>query len=64
MIKLGVETQVQFTSVVNFCLKDEANGRPWLTHQACPLQVVEKLQAISYITNQNSFVQRYIYHGG
>jgi RHS repeat-associated protein len=60
---LGAETRVTYASSLRFYLEDKVAGKPWITRLPFPVQVVERVETIDYIS-RNRFVSRYAYHHG
>ena len=44
---LGAETRLSYAPSTRFYLEDEAAGRPWVTRLPFPVQVVERVEAMS-----------------
>ncbi len=60
---LGSETEVQYAPASAFYLKDQRDGRPWVTRLPFPVHVVERVVTHDRI-NDNRFVTRLAYHHG
>lgn len=60
---LGAETQVRYAPSTYFYLRDQAEGRPWITKLPFPVHVVERVETFDHIS-RNRFVTRYAYHHG
>jgi hypothetical protein len=60
---LGAETRVHYTPSTYFYLKDQREGRPWITRLPFPVHVVERVETLDRIS-RNRFVTRYAYHHG
>lgn len=60
---LGAETQVHYVPSTYFYLRDQAEGRPWITKLPFPVHVVERVETYDHIS-RNHFVTRYAYHHG
>ncbi len=60
---LGAETHLSYRSSTFFYLRDELEGRPWITRLPFPVHVVERIDSHDHITG-NRFVTRYAYHHG
>jgi RHS repeat-associated protein len=60
---LGAETRVTYAPSTRFYLADKAEGRPWVTRLPFPVQLVERTEAIDWIS-RNRLVTRYAYHHG
>ena len=60
---LGAETRVHYAPSTYFYLRDQAEGRPWITKLPFPVHVVERVETYDHIS-RNRFVTRYAYHHG
>ena len=60
---LGAETRVHYAPSTYFYLRDQAEGRPWITKLPFPVHVVERVETFDHIS-RNHFVTRYAYHHG
>lgn len=60
---LGAETRVHYAPSTYFYLRDQAEGRPWITKLPFPVHVVERVETCDHISG-NRFVSRYAYHHG
>ena len=60
---LGAETRVHYAPSTKFYLEDKYAGNPWITKLPFPVQVVERVETVDYIS-RNRFVTRYAYHHG
>ncbi|HEY6315369.1 MAG TPA: SpvB/TcaC N-terminal domain-containing protein [Streptosporangiaceae bacterium] len=60
---LGAETRVSYAPSTRFYLRDQAEGRPWVTRLPFPVQVVERIETIDWV-GRNRLVSRYAYHHG
>lgn len=60
---LGTETLVRYVSSTKFRLRDEREGRPWITRLPFPVHVVERAEVYDRV-GRNRFVTRYAYHHG
>lgn len=60
---LGAETRITYTSSTHFYIQDLKNGFPWLSKLPFPVQVVERVETLDWIS-KNRFVSRYAYHHG
>lgn len=60
---LGAETQVHYAPSTYFYLRDQAEGRPWITKLPFPVHVVERVETYDRIS-RNRFVTHYAYHHG
>ncbi len=60
---LGAETRVRYAPSTKFYLRDEQDGKPWITRLPFPVHVVERVETYDRIS-RNRFVTRYAYHHG
>jgi RHS repeat-associated protein len=60
---MGATTRVRYGSSTQHCLRDEANGEPWITNLPFPVQVVDKVEVIDHIS-KTKLVTTYKYHHG
>jgi len=60
---LGAETRVDYAPSTKFYLRDEYDGKPWITRLPFPVHVVERVETYDYIS-RNRFATRYAYHHG
>jgi RHS repeat-associated protein len=60
---LGAETRVAYAPSTKFYLKDNAEGRPWLTRLAFPVHVIERTEHIDHVV-KTMFVSTFAYHHG
>jgi RHS repeat-associated protein len=60
---LGAETRLSYAPSTAFYLADRAAGRPWATRIPFPVQVVERVETLDWVS-RNRFVARYAYHHG
>ncbi len=60
---LGAETRVHYAPSTYFYLRDQEEGRPWITKLPFPVHVVERVETLDHISH-NRFVTRYAYHHG
>ncbi|WP_068775021.1 SpvB/TcaC N-terminal domain-containing protein [Paenibacillus sp. FJAT-26967] len=60
---IGVITDIQYTSSVQFYLEDKQAGRRWETVLPFPVHVVEQVR-LTEACSGNQFVTRYKYHEG
>ena len=60
---MGAETKVTYAPSTKFYLKDQEEGRPWITKIPFPVHVVERVETFDWIS-KNRFVTRYAYHHG
>lgn len=60
---LGSETEVQYAPSTAFYLRDQRDGRPWVTRLPFPVHVVERVVTYDRISG-NRFVSRFAYHHG
>ncbi|MCP4150684.1 MAG: sugar-binding protein, partial [bacterium] len=60
---LGAVTRVQYCSSVKFYLEDKKAGRPWITKQHFPVQVVEEVISIDRVSGSR-YTNRFKYHDG
>jgi RHS repeat-associated protein len=60
---MGAETKVAYASSTKFYLADKAAGKPWATKLPFPMQVIERVESIDYVSRQR-YVQHYAYHHG
>jgi RHS repeat-associated protein len=60
---LGAETRIAYAASTKFYLEDRAQGHPWVTRLAFPVQVVERTETYDWIS-RNRFVSSYSYHHG
>jgi len=60
---LGAETQVHYAPSTYFYLRDQEEGKPWITKLPFPVHVVERVETCDHISG-NRFVSRYAYHHG
>jgi RHS repeat-associated protein len=60
---LGAETHVQYAPSTKFYIADKLGGTPWITRLPFPVQVVERVETLDYLS-RNRFVTRYAYHHG
>ena len=60
---LGAETQVRYAPSTYFYLRDQYDGKPWITKLPFPVHVVERVETYDHIS-RNRFVTRYAYHHG
>lgn len=54
---------MHYASSVEFYLRDECAGRPWITRLPCPVHVVDRVETYDYVS-RGRFVTRYAYHHG
>jgi hypothetical protein len=52
---LGAETRITYAASTKFYLQDRAQGHPWVTRLAFPVQVVERAETYDWIS-RNRFV--------
>jgi RHS repeat-associated protein len=60
---LGAETRLRFASSTEFYLRDQREGRPWLTRLAFPVHVLERVERHDHVA-ESRLVTRYRYHHG
>ncbi len=60
---LGAETRVRYAPSTYFYLRDQEEGKPWITRLPFPVHVVERVETFDHISH-NHFVSRYAYHHG
>ena len=60
---LGKETRLQYTPSTQFYLADKRAGSPWVSRLPFPVQVVERIEDIDFIS-QNRLVSRFAFHHG
>lgn len=60
---LGAETRVHYAPSTYFYLRDQDDGKPWITKLPFPVHVVERVETYDRIS-RNRFVTRYAYHHG
>jgi len=60
---LGAETHVHYAPSTKFYLKDQQDGKEWITRLHFPVHVVEQVETYDRISN-NRFATRYAYHHG
>ena len=60
---LGGEVRVSYAPSTRFFLEDRAQGRPWATSLAFPVQVVDRIETFDAVTRAR-FVTRYRYRHG
>jgi hypothetical protein len=60
---LGSQSNIQYSPSTKFYLADRAAGEPWVTRLSFPVQVVERIETLDWIS-RNRFVTRYTYHHG
>ncbi len=60
---MGKETSVEYKSSTHFYLKDQLDGRPWITKLPFPVQVIQKITVAEKITDVR-FSSEYRYHHG
>ena len=60
---LGAETRISYTPSTAFYLADRAAGKPWATRLFFPVQVVERVETLDWVS-RNRFVTRYAYRHG
>ncbi|MFY9488838.1 MAG: SpvB/TcaC N-terminal domain-containing protein, partial [Solirubrobacterales bacterium] len=60
---LGAETLLDYASSTKFYLRDQRDGRPWVTKLPFPVHVVERVETIDHVS-RSRFVTRYRYHHG
>jgi len=60
---MGATTRVSYAPSTRYFLEDEANGTPWLTKLAFPVQVVDKVEVLDHIS-KTKLVTTYKYHHG
>ena len=60
---LGAETRVRYAPSTYFYLRDQYDGKPWITKLPFPVHVVERVETYDHIS-RNRFVTRYAYHHG
>jgi RHS repeat-associated protein len=60
---LGAETLISYAPSTAFYLADRAAGRPWATQLPFPVQVVERVETLDWVS-RNRFVCHYSYHHG
>lgn len=60
---LGAETRVHYAPSTYFYLRDQYDGKPWITKLPFPVHVVERVETYDHIS-RNRFVTRYAYHHG
>ncbi|WP_068923245.1 SpvB/TcaC N-terminal domain-containing protein [Planobispora rosea] len=60
---LGAETRVDYAPSTKFSLRDERDGRPWVTRLPFPVHVVERVETVDHVS-RNRFTVRYAYHHG
>ncbi len=60
---LGAQTRIAYAPSTRFYIADKLAGTPWITRLPFPVQVVESLQTIDYVS-LNRFTTRYSYHHG
>jgi len=59
----GGETRIQFAPSTKFYLSDKVSGKPWITKLPFPVHVVERVEALDYVS-QIRFSTNYVYHHG
>ena len=59
----GAETRIAYDSSTHHYLRDEAEGRPWLTRLPFPVQVASRIERVDLIA-RSRLVTRYRYHHG
>jgi RHS repeat-associated protein len=60
---LGGETRITYAPSTKFYLRDKAEGRPWLTRLAFPVQVIERIERHDHVA-RSKLVTRFRYHHG
>lgn len=60
---MGKETTMTYRSSTHFYLKDQAEGRRWITRLPFPVHCVEQVETREHIS-QVRFTQHYAYHNG
>ncbi|MFD0816783.1 SpvB/TcaC N-terminal domain-containing protein [Micromonospora zhanjiangensis] len=60
---LGSETEISYAPSTYFYLKDQRDGRPWVTRLPFPVHVVDRVVTHDRISG-NRFVSRFAYHHG
>ena len=60
---LGAETTVEYAPSTKFYLADKEAGTPWITRNAFPVHVVERIITEDRIS-KNRFITRHAYHHG
>jgi RHS repeat-associated protein len=60
---LGAETRIAYAPSTKFYLKDKADGKPWLTRLAFPVQVIERIERYDHVA-KSKLVTRFSYHHG
>jgi RHS repeat-associated protein len=60
---LGAETHIYYAPSTRFYVQDKLNGTPWITRLPFPVQVVERVETLDWIS-RNRFATRYAYHHG
>ena len=60
---LGAETRLAYAPSTRFFLADRMAARPWVTRLPFPVQVIERVEIIDWIS-RNRLVSRYAYHHG
>ncbi|TXH68383.1 MAG: toxin [Lysobacteraceae bacterium] len=60
---LGAETRIAYAPSTRFYLQDRRDGDPWITRLPFPVQVVERVETVDYVS-RSRFVTRYAYHHG
>jgi RHS repeat-associated protein len=60
---LGAETRIAYAPSTKFYLKDKAEGKPWLTRLAFPVQVIERVESHDHVAG-SKLVTTFAYHHG
>ncbi len=60
---MGKEVTMQYKPSTYFYLEDKKAGKPWITKLPFPVQCVEMVEAVDYIT-KTRFTNHYTYHHG
>lgn len=60
---LGGETRIAYAPSTRFYLRDQAEGRPWLTRLPFPVHVIERIEQVDLVA-RSRLVTRFRYHHG
>ncbi|MBX7157801.1 MAG: hypothetical protein K1X66_05400 [Verrucomicrobiae bacterium] len=60
---LGSQTRLHYASSTQFYLQDKQAGRPWVTNLPFPVQVIEKVEYLDFIS-KTRLTSSYSYHHG
>ena len=60
---MGSITRLKYAPSTKFYLRDQREGKPWITKLSFPVHVVERVEVWDEV-NRNRFVTKYAYHHG